>query len=151
MKFCILTISFSIFLFSCKKDNTTTATKTDLITKSAWKYQDAGADMDKNGTIDLSISSQLQDCEKDNTLTLRADGTGTLDEGSTKCDPSDPQSSNVNWNFSNNESFLNFTGARILGISGQFKIVSLNETSLSFSKDTTLNGTAISLLIKLQH
>jgi hypothetical protein len=138
-------------LFSCKKDSTTSATKTDLITKSAWKYQDAGADMDKNGTIDLSISSQLQDCEKDNTLTLRADGTGTLDEGATKCDPSDPQSSNVNWNFSNNETFINFTGTGILGISGQFKLLSLTETTLSFSKDTTLSGTPISLLIQLQH
>ena len=151
MKFLILTISFSLFLFSCKKDSTTSATKTDLITKAAWKFQDAGADMDKNGTIDLSISSQLQDCEKDNTLTLRADGTGILDEGATKCDPSDPQSSNVTWSFSNNESLLNFTGAGILGISGQFKILSLTETALSFSKDTTLNGTALSLLIQLKH
>ncbi|HJW16010.1 MAG TPA: hypothetical protein VJ499_02770 [Flavisolibacter sp.] len=151
MKFLILTICFSLFLFSCKKDSTTSATKTDLITKAAWKFQDAGADMDKNGTIDFSISSQLQDCEKDNTLMLHTDGTGILDEGATKCDPSDPQSSNVNWSFSNNESFLNFTGAGILGISGQFKILSLTETALSFSKDTTLNGTAISLLIQLKH
>jgi hypothetical protein len=151
MKYLALTFCFSIIMLSCKKDSSTSATKTDLITKAAWKYQDAGADIDKNGTIDLSISSQLQECEKDNTLTLKADGTGTLDEGATKCDPSDPQSSNVSWSFSNNETLLNFTGAGILGISGQFKILSLTETALSFSKDTTLNGTAISLLIQLKH
>jgi len=151
MKFLILTMCFSLFLFSCKKDSSTSASKTDLITKAAWKYQDAGADIDKNGTIDLSISSQLQTCETDNTLTLRSDGTGTLDEGATKCDAADPQSSNVNWSFSNNETLLNFNGAGILGISGQFKILTLSETALSFSKDTTLNGTAISLLIQLKH
>src|SRR6476469_10372650 len=143
MKFLILTMCFSLFLFSCKKDSSTSASKTDLITKAAWKYQDAGADIDKNGTIDLSISSQLQACETDNTLTLRADGTGTLDEGPTRCDPADPQSSNVNWNFSNNETIVNFSGAGILGISGQFKLLTLTETSLSLSKDTTLNGTAM--------
>ena len=153
MKYLTLAICISLFLMSCKKDSSTTnnSTKTDLITKSSWKYQDAGADLDKNGTIDLSITSQLQACETDNTLTLRADGTGTLDEGATKCDPNDPPTSDVSWSFSNNETSLNFNGAGILGVSGQFKLLSLTDTQLSFSKDTTLNGTAISLLIQLKH
>ncbi len=153
MKNAILTICVCFLFLSCKKDSSdsTGASKTELITKSSWKYDDAGADLDKNGGIDISATSQLQPCQTDNTLTLNSTGTGTVDEGATKCDAATPQSLPVTWNFSNNESSLVLGGGGLLGISGQFKIVTLTETALAFSKDTTYLGAPVSFLIKLKH
>jgi hypothetical protein len=154
MKFFIPTIIVCLVFISCDKDdsdNNNTPTKTELITKSAWKFDDAGADADKNGSIDISFASQLPACLTDNTLTLSAGGSGTVDEGTTKCDPSLPQTTPVTWNFVSNETFLNLGGGGLLGITGQFKIVTLTDANLALSKDTTFQGLQSSFVIKLKH
>jgi hypothetical protein len=74
-----------------------------------------------------------------------------VDAGTTKCDPSDPQSAAITWSFANNETALNIGGAGIIGISGQFKIVTLNETTLALSKDTTYQGASTALVVQLKH
>lgn len=157
MKFYIfttaLTLTASLLLFSCKKDSATTTnpTKTELITRAAWKYDDAGADADKNGTIDISLTSQIPSCSTDNFLTLSANGTGTVDEGPTKCDPSAPQTTPLTWSFASNEGFLNLGGSGIIGIGGQFKIITLDQTTLTLSKDTTYQGVPMAMVVKLKH
>lgn len=152
MKFGIVAILISsVVFFSCKKNTVTVATKTELITKGAWKYDDAGADLDKNGTIELSISAQLKPCMMDNTISFSANGTGTVDEGALKCDAASPQTLPVTWSFSNNENSLNLGGAGVLGIGGQFKIVTLTETQLSLSKDTTYQGAPVAFVVQLKH
>jgi hypothetical protein len=127
-------------------------TKTQLITASAWKYDNGGVDANKDGTIDFSITSQLQTCQTDNTLTLTGNGTGTVSEGATKCDPSAPQNVPITWNFSSNETNVNLNGGGIAGLSGQFKLITLNTTTLTLSKDTTLAPFgAIALVLQLKH
>jgi hypothetical protein len=152
MKHFILVTSISFVFLSCKKDDSSSnaQTKTDLITKSSWKYEDAGADADRNGTIDISLSSQIPSCLKDNILTLTANGSGTVDEGADVC-ASVPQTTPVTWSFDNNETYLNLGGGGLLGITGQFKIVTLNDVNLALSKDTTLQGLQSSFVIKLKH
>jgi hypothetical protein len=137
----------------CSKDDSASGeTKTELITKSSWKYENAGGDIDKNGTIDMPPpASLLQPCITDNFLVLNADGTGTIDEGATKCDPTLQQTTSASWSFSNNETVLNLSGNGLWGISGQFKIVTLNSTQLHLSKDTTISGIPLALLIQLKH
>jgi hypothetical protein len=153
MKYFIVAIAICFGSVACQKDSSSSSgtTKTDLITKSSWKFEDVGGDANKDGTIDLSLSSQLPDCVKDNFLTLSSNGSGVVDEGTLKCDVSDPQTTAVTWSFANNESSLNLGGAGIIGIGGQFKIVTLNETNLSLSKDTTLQGLPVALVVKLKH
>jgi hypothetical protein len=51
----------------------------------------------------------MDPCEKDNFIKLTTTGTGTFDEGATKCDPTDPQTEPFNWNFTNNEATLHIT------------------------------------------
>lgn len=152
MKYIIIASVICLGFLSCEKDDSNnTPTKTALITQSAWKYDDAGADLDKNGSIDFSFTSQIPPCVTDNTLTLRTDGTGTVDEGATKCDASDPQTTAVTWSFANNETTLNLGGGGLLGISGQMKIVTLDQTNLTLSKDTTYQGTQVAFVLKLKH
>ena len=145
----------SAVLVSCSKDEDTNnnggASNTDVISSSAWKFDDAGADADKNGTIDISFASQIDACLKDNTLTLSAVGGGTVDEGPTKCDPQLPQTSPVSWSFSNNETSLILGGSGLIGITGQFKIVTLNNTNLALAKDTVFMGNQASFVVKLKH
>ncbi len=153
MKHLLPTIAVCLAFAACTKNNSNTnePTKTDLITSGPWKYEDAGADADRNGTIDLSITSSIPACVLDNTLNLSADGTGTVDEGASKCNAADPQTNAVTWSFANNESALNIGGSGVIGISGQFKILTLTATSLTLSKDTTFQGLSTAMVVKLKH
>lgn len=146
----------ALFSFGCQKDTSndntpTTPTNTDIMVQQAWKFNNAGADLDKNGTIDTDISSQLQSCSTDNTVTFVKDGTGVLDEGATKCSTTAPQTQAFTWSFANNETALNLAGNAVVGISGQFKILALDATKLSLSKDTTLVGVPVALIVNFKH
>lgn len=138
---------------SCKKkDAVKSKTKTELITSAAWKYQSAGIDSDNNGTIDFPIPNppalgSLPACQTDNVSTLVSNGSGTIDEGPTKCAPADPQTATFSWAFQNNETEINFTGAALAGQSGVFKIITLNETNLVLSQQRTISGLGLVTVI----
>lgn len=156
MKYSILLCAaLSVCLLSCDKDSDETAqpTNTELIAKASWKYENAGIDIDKNGTIESPLpSSLIQPCLTDNTLTFTANGSGTLDEGATKCDPTLPQTTQITWSFTNNETTLNLSGGGLLGVSGQVKIIALTEDRLTLSKDTSLPIVgAVALVANLKH
>jgi hypothetical protein len=99
----ILWISvFTALLFSCKKDdttsnntnnnnNTTPKTPKELLV-GTWQADSAYA-VDPNG----GQSNNLPDCSKDNTITFKADGTYTTDEGAVKCSPADDQTLQGTW------------------------------------------------------
>ena len=156
MKYILLpAIMFSLLLVSCSKNDSksSTPTKSEIITQASWKYDNAGIDGDRNGTIDFPPpSGVLTPCVTDNTLTLSSNGTGIVDEGTTKCTTTDPQSLPITWGFADNETSLKIGGGGILGISGQFKILELSTTKLSLSKDTTVPilGT-VALIAVLKH
>ena len=130
-----LSISFLLVGFilpSCKKDSNTPTpkTKTTLISQSSWKFSSATA-----GGVD--VSGSLQNCQKDNILTFNAGGTGTLDEGPTKCNSGDPQVGAFTWNFQNSETILFVSATIFTGGSSTFNIVSLTETQLVVSFEYT--------------
>ena len=156
MKYTLTILSFCL-LFSCKKDEDTPPTKTEMITSSSWKYESGGVDQDKNGTVDLSFAATgiLQPCMLDNTVTFSTGGNGTTDEGATKCNAGAPQTSSFIWSFANNATELQVTGG-FLGLGGQFKINTLTTTQLSLAKDTAVSFSGgipmnISLIVNLQH
>ena len=142
---------------SCKKDgDNNSQTKTDLLVSSAWKYQSAGASIDGNSnTIEYSAEDLgiALPCVTDNTGTFNANGSGINDEGPTKCDPAVPQSTPFSWNFSNNETVLNISGAGFVGLSGAFNIAKLDATSMRLTKDTTVPSVPfpITFVLNLQH
>ena len=116
---CFTTLMFS----NCDKTDEAPPTNTDYITKASWKF-------DKAMSGGSDVSGFLNACYKDNVMTFQGNGNGSLDEGATKCNAGDPQTSNFTWNFSNNGSTLNVTGGIFAGQSGSFMVVILNDTQM---------------------
>ena len=120
----------------CSKDddsNPAPKTNTELLTTGTWKF----SDIKVNGT---SVAGLFDPCQKDNILTFLAAGTGTADEGATKCDPNDPDSNSFNWNFETNETVLFVSTPFFTGGSSTFTIVSLTESQLVLSQTISLSG-----------
>lgn len=154
--------SFVCFLFlcaafSCNKtsDPIPTATKTDNISASSWTYENAGIDNDRNGTIDVPLSSiapsLVQSCKIDNMLTFKKDNTGTVDEGATRCNVTDPQTSAFNWNFADNETNLVVSNNIFALLNGKSKILALTSTNFSLTRDTVIAATSVALVVNLKH
>ena len=117
-------LCFSTILFSsCDKTDDALPTNSDYVTKSSWKF-------DKAMSGGSDVSGFLNACYKDNVMTFQANGSGSLDEGATKCNAGDPQTTNFTWNFSNDGSTLNVTGGIFAGQSGSFMVVILNDTQM---------------------
>ncbi len=122
-------ISFLLLTLSdaCKKssnNNNTPKTNTQLLCQASWKFKSASV----GGT---DVTSSLQACQKDNIMFFVSNGTGTIDEGLTKCNPGDPQTDPFTWNFINGETGIHasvvlFTGAT----TNDLTIVLLSETDL---------------------
>ncbi len=137
--------AFVLILSSCKKDNTPAAkTKTDLITQGSWKFSSATV-----GGSD--VSAFLQSCQKDNIVTFAAAGTGTVDEGPTKCNSSDPQTSSFTWNFANNETVLHVSTTFFAGGSNDSNLVTLTETQLVVSQNVTISGSSQTAIVTFIH
>ncbi|MGC4037359.1 MAG: lipocalin family protein [Chitinophagaceae bacterium] len=143
----LIIFSGACVFFACKKDstnnNTSGKTKTQLITSSTWRFDNA-----KLAGVD--VSGAFDDCEKDNTVTFVSNGTGTVDEGATKCDAADPQTVPFDWTFENNESSIHTTTPLFPGTS-DFKINSLSETQLAVAKDTVILGTTQTFVVTFKH
>jgi hypothetical protein len=116
---CFTTAAFT----NCDKNDNPPPSNTDHITRSAWKFDKA-----MSGSTD--VSGFVNACYKDNVMIFLATGNGTLDEGASKCNASDPQTVNFTWNFTNNGTTLNVTAGIFAGQSGAFKVISLNETQM---------------------
>jgi hypothetical protein len=120
-------------------DTPSGSTKTQALTQSSWKFESAGPDVDKNGVMDSDQSALVVSaCARDNTFKFEANGTGTANEGVTPCPNSPGQTIPFTWAFASNETALTISGNAVLGYGGQYKIVTLTDTKLSLSKDTTL-------------
>jgi hypothetical protein len=131
-------ILVSISLSNCGKDddNTPTPTKTELLTTASWKFSAATV----NGA---DASGFLQACQKDNIYTFVAAGTGTLDEGLSKCNGADPQTTPFNWNFASNETILHISTVLFSGGSNDLTLVSLSSTQLVVSQNYPPYGTIV--------
>ena len=145
---CVL-IAANFFIFSsCNKtDNPPPApkTKTQLLTQSSWKFKSATA----NGA---DASGYLQTCQKDNIYTFLVAGTGTVDEGPTKCNAGDPQTTSLTWSFMSNETILHINTALFTNTSNDFTLISLSETELVVSTFYTPPvGPSVLVTITFQH
>lgn len=149
----------SMCFTACSKDDDEDKekTNTDKITLAPWKYDKAMLDVNKDGTGDIPVDSELEACEKDNLITFKADNTGTIDEGPTKCNSSDPQSLGFTWAFKNNETVINFPTAIVGGVDGDVTIVSLSETSMVLKGEMDVPPSPISptgsigIILTLKH
>lgn len=144
-----LTITaFSILSFTgCGKDDPPAPvpkTKTELISLSSWKFSGATV-----GGSD--VSAFLQACQKDNTILFAAAGTGTLDEGASKCNAGDSQTSPYTWSFQSGETQLFISATLFTGGSSTFTLVTLSETQLVLSQSIIVGGTPQTAVVTFIH
>jgi hypothetical protein len=100
-------ISFgAAFLFAgalltgCKKDGDTPTVSRALLIgtyKLTSEHYSPSLDLDGDGDKESEAYPLLDECEKDNRVTFHEDGTGVLNEGDSKCDPDDDQTSSFTW------------------------------------------------------
>lgn len=140
----ITTLFFSCLAACTNKDPVHVKTNTELITQSTWKFDNA-----KVGGTD--VSAFVQACQKDNIITFVSTGSGTLDEGATKCNAGDPQTTPFTWNFASNETVLHISAILFTGGSSDFNIVTLSETQLVLSQNITISGTTQNAVITFKH
>jgi hypothetical protein len=145
--------------FSCQKEADDdngggNKTKMDLITSAAWKYDTAAIDVDGNGSTEQALPpGTILSCDRDNTITLKKDGTGTVDEGGSKCNTSDPQQTAITWQFKDNETVINIPN-EIFGVSGDVKILELTETKLRITKKVDITDPipiSVWVVVTLKH
>jgi hypothetical protein len=127
----------TLFFTNCNKNDDSapppTPTKTELITKSSWKFSTAFA-----GSTDVSSAPQLA-CFKDNIITFSTNLTGNINEGTNICSPT--TAGPFTWNFANSENTLHISTVLISGGSNDFTLVSLSETQLVVSQNYPPYGT----------
>lgn len=135
-----------MFVTGCGKDDNPVVvkTKTQLVTQSTWRFSGATV----GGT---DVSAFLQACQKDNTLTFVAAGTGTVDEGATKCNAADPQTNPFTWNFASSETMLHVSTILFAGGSSDFTLVTLTETQLVISQMITVSGSPQNAVVTFIH
>jgi hypothetical protein len=151
-------VAMALFTIGCSKDNDGndgTSERMQLITSAAWKYDNAQIDYDKNGTPDMALPpGLLEDCDKDNIITFKNDGTGTIDEGLTKCDAGDPQSVNITWEFKDNAKVINIPQNIFANISGDAQIKTLTSTKLTLVKEVHVDqptSADVNVILDLKH
>lgn len=95
---------------SCKKDKDE-ATKTELLTGGNWQLTTLSSDpaFDWFGTPVTNIYAQLPACVKDDLTVFKTNGTVNFDEGPSKCNTNDPQTTSGTWALSTDEKILSVT------------------------------------------
>lgn len=113
----------TVSLSGCKKDDDDS--KTDMLTDKNWKMTALTVDPPLNvgGTMISNVYPQIPACQQDDLTIFNDNGTVTFDEGSTKCDPADPQSTQGTWTWNTDETILSITDG---GITESYTVVSLN-------------------------
>lgn len=151
----LLLAAFTMLVFSnCKKeDGPVEKTKTELLTSGEWVHESSGADLDKNGTIDLTLEAAgVPQCRLDNRLMFRTDNTAVADEGTTKCNTSDPQTTQFRWQFADNQTTLSLSDNVFTQLNGKFVIRTLSSTQLSMSKDTSIAPFGnVAVMVNMKH
>lgn len=134
-----------LMLSSCDKNNDPPKTKTVLLTQASWKF--------KSATINGSDASSLVEaCKKDDILVFSVGGTGTVNEGATKCNSGDPDSTPFTWVFLSGETILEVSVPIFSGGTNSFTIHSLTETTLVLSTVYTPPvGPSQEMIITFQH
>ncbi|MCB0823032.1 MAG: lipocalin family protein [Bacteroidales bacterium] len=95
----LVLLVLAVIVTACKKDDddsTSTKTNKEYLTSGYWKITAMTIDpgVSFGGTTITDLYSQFPSCTKDDIMKFNSDGSITDDEGATKCDVNDPQTTN---------------------------------------------------------
>jgi hypothetical protein len=144
----LLTLLLCLFaITSCiVNDDDDDNDRTKLLTEKNWKLTASTVDpaISINGSAPITnLFAQYQDCYKDNLTKFNKTGIIALDEGSTKCDASDPQTVSGTWAFNTDKTIISLT---LDGETLSYQILELNKNTFKVSylqrdPDTGINYT----------
>lgn len=114
-----IAITSSLFLFSSCGDDEPILSRLELLTQKPWKLKSVAI-------VGFPISPP-ESTAADDTYTFSVDGGYTFDEGSSKEDPSDPQTLTGTWEFAENETIIKLNAG---GLILSQEIIELSSTTL---------------------
>ena len=142
----IFAIAFLSTLESCTKDDDSgsgaaAVTKAGLLSSSGWVMKSMSMTIPSPVDTTINVYEDLMDaCSKDDIMNFKSNKTVTGDEGATKFDPADPQTTDDGtWELTSNDTKLVLTED---GDVTEFSITSLTSAELlmEFTEyDSTLN------------
>jgi hypothetical protein len=131
-----------LVLNACQKENA--KTKTELLTQKPWIIKKLELKEGSAPWEDLYFL--LEPCSQDDRFIFYTNNTFEVNEGPTKCDPSDPQVFKTgDWYFTNNDTKLK------LDVDEEYLIETLNENELVLSAQETINGSLRQTRLTLRH
>ncbi len=133
MKKSILAFSLLAILFTaCEKDKDEEEQPVAVTTASISGTYTLGAVTAKaNGSGEVSQDDYYESCQKDNKITLNANGSAEFIDAGVKCDP--PEDETGSWSLTNNNTKINIDGE-------EFTIQSFDGKVLKAGETFTLNG-----------
>lgn len=92
----------------CKKDDDVQPDKIAMLTSGSWKLtaMTVNPAIDWFGEPTTNVFAKMPTCLKDDLTIFKSNGTITYDEGPSKCDPSDPQTSTGTWKVNDKQTIL---------------------------------------------
>jgi hypothetical protein len=98
----------------CKKDKDE-ASRMDMLTSGQWRITAITATppiQTPIGMLSDLYTLFFESCRKDNFYIFKKDGKAEINEGATKCAPSDPQTNTIDWSLSSDEKEIILDGER---------------------------------------
>jgi hypothetical protein len=114
-----------------------------MLTYSYWKPLAEGFDTNYDGTIDLDDTPTLP-CVLDNHTYFYKDGTGSFNQGATKCNPGHDQERSFKWFFVSGDSVINIDQQ-------EYKILSLTANNLIICYEDIFTLAPNSYVLKFMH
>lgn len=144
----ILMAAVLLTLFGCRKDKEDTIDRETLLTQGSWKITALTVDpaIDWFGTMVTNVYSQMPSCVKDNLTVFNKNGTTNYDEGPSKCDPNEPQTTSGTWAFNTDKSILSLTTE---GETESWNLSTLNDQKIEAEYQITEDGITYTFSITL--
>ena len=110
IKMCIK-IALLLCIISCRKDREELLNRESLITQGAWQIESLEVDpaIDWFGSQVTNVYAQMPLCLRDNITIFKNNGITNYDEGPSKCDLNEPQTTNGTWAFNTDQTILSLT------------------------------------------
>jgi hypothetical protein len=136
-KFLPMVLFLGVLSFSsCNDDDDdedpTPPTKSELVTGKNWMTTglsvEPAIDIDGNGTQENNLIPFITACNLDDFWDLNTDGTFTLEEGASKCDPNDPSViASGDWLWNSDQTRIIFEAS---GDNEERKVISVSATEM---------------------
>jgi hypothetical protein len=130
-------LAASFMLTACENDKSAgpTGGKTGLLTGAKWKISahtiTPGVDEDGDGVLTTNLFSSEGSCTQDDVTQYSANGKWSVDEGATKCDPSDPQVETGTWKLDAADSLTMISDLDDVTLKGKVESLTASQFRLS--------------------